>query len=183
MERQNLTQKELKRQLHYDPETGIFTRLVASYNNSAKIGDVAGGTDPRGYVTIRINKGWHRCHRLAWLYMNGYFPEHGLDHVDRNPSNNSINNLREASKSCNARNSKEWSTNTSGVKGVRMDGRRGTWYASVMVNYKTCYGGAYEDFNDAVLARLALEQSVNWPGCNSNSSAYLYAKKHGLIKF
>jgi hypothetical protein len=49
-----LPQRGLRELLHYDPDTGIFTRLVAVSN--VHVGDVAGRTaDTRGYVAIGVN--------------------------------------------------------------------------------------------------------------------------------
>lgn len=60
----NLTQSELKRQLHYDPDTGIFTRLISNCN-SVKVGEIAGRANPYGYVIITVNNEGYRAHRLA----------------------------------------------------------------------------------------------------------------------
>lgn len=48
--RTGLTADELRRALHYDPATGIFTRRIAS--SWAKVGDIAGGLDHNGYRQI-----------------------------------------------------------------------------------------------------------------------------------
>jgi hypothetical protein len=50
-----LTQKELRRLLHYNPATGIFT--WRNYRSSvAQAGEVAGSIKPSGYVTVHINR-------------------------------------------------------------------------------------------------------------------------------
>ena len=89
-----LTQKKVKQYLNYDPLTGEFTWIV--HRRCLKAGSVAGCLY-RGYTSIRISGKQYYAHRLAWLYVYGYFPEHQIDHIDRNPSNNRINNLRHAS--------------------------------------------------------------------------------------
>ena len=68
-----LTQAELKRQLHYNPETGIFTRLVSTARR-IKVGDVAGFNSGQGYLQICVNYTTYPAHRLAWLYCHGSMP-------------------------------------------------------------------------------------------------------------
>ncbi len=38
--------------------------------------------------------------------------------------------------------------------------------------------GCFSDFIDAVAARLAGEQCVDWNGCDENSPAYLYMQNY-----
>jgi hypothetical protein len=92
-----LTQRELKRHLHYNPATGVFTRRIAlSY--PSKVGEVAGTLLPIGYVSIRINGRRYYAHRLAWLYVYGEFPIE-VDHRNENRRDNRISNLLSVSRS------------------------------------------------------------------------------------
>jgi hypothetical protein len=77
-----ITQEELKRVLHYDPDTGVFTRRV-TLSSKAKAGDIV-GTNMRGYLQVCIHGKQYRLHRLAWLYVYGVFPEHETDHINGN---------------------------------------------------------------------------------------------------
>ena len=43
-------------------------------------------------------------HRAVWAWHNGHFPTMQLDHIDLDPTNNKIKNLREVSPSENMRN-------------------------------------------------------------------------------
>lgn len=145
-----MTQEELKRILHYDPNTGIFTRL--SSKRSSLIGTQA-GTFNHGYIQIRVGKKIYQAHRLAWLYIHGEWPDKVIDHKDGNPSNNCIDNLRVCTLIQNQFNSRKPVINTSGVKGVYFSKSTGKWQASIRVNGKLKYLGVFADFNDAVVAR------------------------------
>ena len=171
-----LTQARLKELLHYDPESGLFTWRV-TINSRAQTGKTAGSTNLDGYVQIKITGILYFAHRLAYLYVYGYFPEHGIDHRDRKPWHNWIVNLREVSQQCNVRNSGNRSTNVSGVKGVSWQNQTKQWYAQIAVNGKGFNLGRYNNFADAVCARLAGEQCLDWSGCDSSSPAYKYVKK------
>jgi hypothetical protein len=171
-----ITQSELKEVLDYNPETGIFIWRVRS-NNNLQIGDVAGCTFDE-YCYIGINNKVYATHRLAWLYVYGYFPENNIDHKDRNPSNNRIDNLREVGQQCNTRNTGNRIDNTSGIKGIAWFKRDQNWRVYITIDGKQYHLGYHKDFYEAVCARLAVEQCLDWHGCDSNSPAYAYVQKY-----
>lgn len=169
----NITQKRLKELLRYNPSTGIFTQLV-SRGGTAIAGSVAGSKNTQGYLQIQIDGTIYLSHRLAWLYVHGYFPEHQIDHIDRSRDNNRISNLREVTRTCNLRNTGNYRHNTSGVKGVCWVEERGKWKAQIMIDRKTIYLGNHNTKIEAVCHRLAAEQAENWHGCDSSSPAYKF---------
>lgn len=173
---EKLTQARLKELLHYDPEIGIFTRKITVANN-AKKGDIVGCLSQRGYLATGIDGIKYYLHRLAWLYVYGYFPEHGIDHINRIKTDNRICNLREVTQQCNLRNCKMPKTNTSGVKGVSWNKYTNKWVVQITINNKNKTLGSHKTFAEAVCVRLAVEQCLNWGGCDDNSPAYQYVQK------
>lgn len=139
---------------------------------------IAGGLSSKNYWQIRINKQLYESHRLAWLYIYGYFPENQIDHINQNRSDNRIKNLRESSRQCQIRNSKKHINNTSGVTGVCWAKDTQKWQAQITVNLKLYYLGQFYNFTEAVAHRLVAEQCLNWAGCNSSSSAYQYMQNY-----
>ena len=142
-----LTQKELQSKLNYDPGTGIFTKKTNSWK--FKIGDVAGFTNKQGYITIGIKNKQYLAHRLAWLYVYGCFPKYFIDHINRNPSDNRICNLREATCSQNHYNKTKQLNNTSGIKGVTWDKQCNKWKAQIKVLDKNKNLGVFKNIKDA----------------------------------
>lgn len=59
-----LTQEQIKRVLHYNKDSGVFTWLQPVAKRIA-IGDVAGNHDRKGYVRIRFKGVLYHAHRLA----------------------------------------------------------------------------------------------------------------------
>jgi len=171
-----LTQERLKELLHYEPETGIFYWKQIQGKNKKKVGDVA-GTPLNGYITIGIGGTIYLSHRLAWLYIHGYFTENQIDHINRNRADNRICNLREVSRSCNRRNSGNPKNNVSGVKGVCWHKQSNLWRSRITHQGKKYNLGLYVLFDEAVCARLAAEQCLNWSNCDSSSPAYNYVQK------
>lgn len=108
--------------LHYNPETGIFTRLIPANRSNAIAGVVAGTKNKDRYVDIKLDGCFYKGHNLAWLYMTGEWPNPECDHHDLNPSNNRWLNLREATRSQNCANRKAWGV--SGFKGVYKRGKK-----------------------------------------------------------
>lgn len=172
-----LTQKRLKELIHYN--SGVLFWIV-SPSRSVKAGEICGNKRKSGYTFTSIDGIQYSNHRLVWLYHFGYFPENGIDHKDRDRSNNRISNLREASQSCNIRNSKIRNDNTSGVKGVYLHKNSNLWAATIKVKNKVCVCGYSKDFTESVAMRLAMEQSSGWSSCEDESPAYKYMQKYLL---
>lgn len=174
---EKLTQKRLKELLHYDPETGVFRWKKYYLINKGKY-EVGSISKQDGYCRIHIKGKTYLAQRLAWLYVYGYFPENELDHKDQIKHHNWISNLKEASRSCNMRNTKNQINNTSGVKGVSpyKNSKKISWMVSITISTKQKYLGLYKSFDEAVCVRLAAEQCLDWSNCNSNSPAYLYVQ-------
>lgn len=71
-------------------------------------------------------------HRWVWQIEKGILgPDQKIDHIDRNPLNNRLENLRIVTASLNQANRGRQSNNTSGWVGVRWYKAYGCWYASV----------------------------------------------------
>lgn len=143
----SLTQERLKEVLHYDPETGVFTRIRKT-SNRHKVGDVAGCVDKaRGYVRIQIDGVLWLAHRLAWLYVYGVTPTGQIDHINRTKTDNSIRNLRDTTSTENNQNLGNFCTNTSGKKGVTWC--KGKWQAQISANGVHHYLGRYDSVDAA----------------------------------
>lgn len=161
-----LTQKRLKELLHYDPLTGIFTRLTRQSSNT-KVGDIVGYKDNIGYLSARMDDKLYFLHRIAWLYVKGYFPEYQIDHKNGIRDDNRFTNLRHVTNSCNMQNTKKYCTNKSGFPGVHWHKAASKWAARLTINYKESHLGCYEEVLDAALARLTAELWEKGWKCNS----------------
>ncbi len=166
--------------LEYHPETGRFTwkprerhhfasQRACSIFATRDAGKKAGCATAKGYVYINIRPRKFLAHRVAMI-MSGYDVSESLvDHINGNPSDNRLCNLRLASHSMNGRNGRMRSTNTSGVSGVCWDKSVGKWHARVYIDpYKSKTLGVFEDMDDA---RAAVESARAGVG---------YTDRHGL---
>jgi len=179
---EKITQSKLKELLKYYPCTGIFRWNVVRGGAYKTLSKAGCAEKKRGYIVIGINGVKYSAHRLAWLYVYGYFPENHIDHINKKTNDNRIVNLRVVSRQCNNRNMSNKCSNKSGVKGVFFRDNIKKWTAQIGVNNKNYTLGSYIDFDEAVLIRFAAEQCLNWNKCDSQSPAYKYLKKNKLIK-
>lgn len=141
----NLTQARLRELLHYDPETGIFTRLATpGYRGNYRAGTASACVSTTGYVVIRVDGRLYVAHRLAWLYVHGELPPEDVDHIDANRTNNKLSNLRLATRSQNMQNQrKPRKDNTSGFLGVTFDSKNKRWRAQLQIDGKNKGLGRY----------------------------------------
>ena len=111
----------------------------------------------------RINGGYKRCsqvcrglekrnfmvHRIVWLLNTGEWPEHTIDHIDKNPLNNKFENLRDVTQAVN--NDNRGPYNKGGkFKGVYQVG--GKWRSQINHNKEKISLGQYHCLFQAVKA-------------------------------
>lgn len=145
-----LTHSRLKEILNYNPETGVFTWKVRLAPRGP-VGAIAGAYSAagRGRLEIRIGGKLYLGHRLAWFYVYGDMPSGMLDHVDGNPSNNRIDNLRQATIQQNNQNRAKRDGLTSEWKGVSWSTQYGKWMVQVTKDRKHVHRSVHDDERDA----------------------------------
>lgn len=107
----------------------------------------AGHLNSRGYVQIHFDGQSFWAHRLIWKLVHGYDPE-CIDHVNGDPSDNRVSNLRSVTHQGNARNRKRPKHNSSGKTGVQR-GRADKWRAKIGGHSL----GSFDTFAEAATAR------------------------------
>lgn len=105
----------------YDEESpsALRWKRVNTRGSTAKVGDVVGSND-NGYWRVHALGRHLKGHKIVWALNNNFENQDGLhiDHIDGNPSNNKIENLRLVDPILNARNKPMLKSNTSGIHGV-----------------------------------------------------------------
>lgn len=160
----------LRQLLRYEPETGkLFwkERSVEMFKTddargaewcakrwNKKHAGRAALTAPttKGYLHGHIFRIKVRAHRVIWAIVHGDWPVEEIDHINCDPSDNRIANLRLASRAENQRNKFAYRNNTSGLKGVSWHSGRSKWAAYIRVKGKTIYLGLFAAKHDAHLA-------------------------------
>lgn len=143
-----LTAERLREVLHYDADTGHFTWLVDASGNAPK-GSRAGKPGRRLYGRIRIATILYGAHRLAWLWVHGVWPTGVIDHIDGDPSNNRIANLRDVTHQENIFNQRLRSNSASGLKGVSRDKDGIRWRAYIVKDGRQNWLGSFDTAEEA----------------------------------
>jgi hypothetical protein len=155
---ENLSLEQVRSQLNYNQDTGVFTWKIQKRGKGVVIGGVAG--------TQGKDSSWVNCidgidvgaHRLAWFYVHGYWPTNEIDHIDRDPSNNRLSNLRGATSGQNKQNTLARKSNKStGIKGVGYDAERQQYQAGIAINKKR-FSKRFDRLEDAIVWRSNMER-------------------------
>jgi hypothetical protein len=142
----DVTQERLKELFYYDPGMGLFIRRISRHKHLK--GEVAGSFLKNGRIEIGISGSVYYAHRLAWLYVYGAWPKNLIDHIDGNPANNRISNLRDVTHSENSQNQiKAKANNKTGFLGVYIHG--GKYRAVIRVSGKDKYLGCFDTPKEA----------------------------------
>lgn len=157
-----LTAERLRALLCYDADTGDFKWLQR--RQGVRSDGSAGCVNKSGKTVVIFVEGkLYLAHRLAWLYVHGYWPFKQIDHIDGDSMNNRIANLRDVSASINQQNRRRAARHSSsGVMGVRA--RNGRWAAQIRVNGKVHHLGQFDTPEAAHAAYIEAKRRLH-PGC------------------
>jgi hypothetical protein len=125
-----------------------------SRSNRVRIGMRVGAEDSNGYQAATINHKHYKTHRLIFLMHHGWLPSE-IDHIDNNPRNNKIENLRPTTRRQNQFNARARADNTSGVKNVVWAARNKKWRVQV----RHANGRYIKYIADLELAALVAEEA------------------------
>lgn len=148
----------LRQQISYDHETGFMT--WASKRKGRFHRENIGSKHKRGYVVIRMDKRHYLAHRLAWYMHYGSEPEGIIDHIDGDPANNRICNLRLGTQGQNMQNLKTCKIdNYSGFLGVAKHSHGFT--AQISIDGKKIHIGLFKDAIEAHEAYLKKKREIH----------------------
>lgn len=165
MAKSDLTAERLREILHYDPDTGIFLRLVNSRRRKNMM-IPAGTVGPSGHIAIHIKSSIYQSHRLAWLYVYGSWPVGLIDHINGIPSDNRIVNLRSATPAINAQNKRLPMAGKLTPLGVSFLNREipKRYIAAISKNGKKTFLGYFFTAEDAAFAYINAKRKFH-EGC------------------
>ncbi len=139
------TQERLLQLFAYDPETGVLTRKEATkgYHGNRPITR----KNHAGYIVSTVDGATYRVHRLIWVMVHGDVQD-VIDHINHDPGDNRIANLRACNQHQNGGNSRSKRR----YKGVTFCKHTSRWRAQISVwEHHYCLG-RYDTEEEAALA-------------------------------
>lgn len=106
-----------------------------------------------------LNKNY-TAHRIVWLIYYGEWPKNQIDHINQDPTDNRIKNLRDVTNAENNKNKTLQNNNKTGYLGVSK--RHGKYRAEINVNNIRKHLGYYDTVEEAAAARAVANINYNY---------------------
>ena len=149
----------------YDEKTGkLFWRRTKSSN--AVKGSIVGCVDkslnpPR--IVLKLDGKKHHLARVIWCMHYGNIKKgEVIDHINGNPLDNRLSNLRAVSVSDNGRNRALSNNNKSGFNGVFFLQSSNKWRASIWTEGTFRHLGSFNTKEEAIAARIGGEKALGY---------------------
>ena len=160
----------LKQFVSYDEKTGalmwLFQKELTHFKtpkgrnifNARFAGKPAFATKlSDGRLTGSLCKKRYLAHRAAWAIWHGSWPKNQIDHINGDPSDNRIVNLRDVTVQENRMNLRRPDKNKTGVIGVSKDPEYDLYRATIGVGKKHIHLGRFKTIDEAAIVRRAAE--------------------------
>lgn len=164
---QSVSPETLRELLSYDPATGslVWNKRCARFFQSEREQKIW-NTRYAGKQALCVSRGRGRvrvlgigfaAHRVVWAIHYGEWPTLQIDHINGEPLDNRIANLRQVTNEENSRNIKLPANNTSGRIGVSRR-KCGDWRAEICVDQQRINLGVFPTLEAASEARAKAER-------------------------
>jgi hypothetical protein len=155
-----LTAETVREHFDYDPETGIV-RWRKPTAGHIRAGDIAGGITMGGYKETCFRGSVIGAHRIAWLHLHGGELPEVIDHINGNPSDNRIANLRASTHQLNLQNQRRARADNkhSGLLGAAFHKASGRYRARIgMPDGRQKHLGLFDTAEQAHAAYIAAKR-------------------------
>lgn len=146
----NITQELVKELYDYKEDGFLYWKSNRGVNKTKGIlaGSMRKDIGGDRYIIRVNNKGCFGA-RIIFLWHHGYLPEM-VDHIDRDSTNNKIENLRAATRSQNQKNRTSAKNSTSKHLGVHQHCEK--WQSAININGKKVHLGSFKTEEEAAIA-------------------------------
>jgi len=171
--------RELQSFAAYDLVNGGFIRTCLRSGKGAikKVGEPAGTKNWRRggkpmCSTIQVGKRTRKEHWLVWVWFTGRDipPGMEIDHINVNPFDNKVENLRAVFPIQNHHNGPLRRNNSTGVTNIQFHQASQKYMVQMMFNRQHYYGGLFDTIEEAIIARDALKARLNSLGASFTES-------------
>jgi hypothetical protein len=162
-----------RKHYYYDHQTGELHVKKDCYRNCKKAGDIVTYTclqrtrkmdNKKLYVKYfydPVNQKTYYAHRVVWALHYGKFPNGVIDHIDGDPCNNRLENLRSVSQSENNTNRRTpLGHNSNGIKNLHVYNNRRKMYG-VTIRYKNYMKGKHSG-TEYRKQFVRLREAIEW---------------------
>lgn len=168
-----VTPDQMRAWIDYDPENGKLTwryrdisffkneKSYKSFNTRFPGTPALASASGRGYLMGRIQEQTCMAHRAAWAIYHGVWPQGEIDHINGIRFDNRIQNLRDVSRSVNAKNVRR-KPGASGIYGVIWDKKMKRWRVTIYNNGRCIHLGCAKDLEQARIMRIAAQEKYGY---------------------